>query len=49
MAALKSPFDGGVIDVPDDLTDRYTAAGWVEDKPRRHTRVKRNESDDDEK
>lgn len=32
MAELRSPFDGGVIDVPDSLVDRYTAAGWVSGK-----------------
>lgn len=32
MAELRSPFDGGVIDVPDALVDRYTAAGWVSGK-----------------
>lgn len=45
MATLKSPFDGGTVDVPDDLVDRYTAAGWVEDAPKRQTRGKRTEDD----
>lgn len=30
MTTLKSPYDGGVIDVPDELADRYTAAGWLD-------------------
>lgn len=36
MATLKSPYDGGVIDVPDELADRYTAAGWLDgsEKPK---------------
>lgn len=29
MVALRSPYNGGEIDVPDELADRYTAAGWV--------------------
>ncbi|SFK31609.1 hypothetical protein [Cellulomonas sp. KH9] len=45
MATLKSPFDGGVVDVPDELADRYTAAGWLEDAPKRQTRAKRTEDD----
>ncbi|GIG27181.1 hypothetical protein [Cellulomonas denverensis] len=32
MAELSSPYDGAVITVPDDLVDRYTAAGWVSGK-----------------
>lgn len=32
MAELRSPFDGGVVDVPDGLVERYTAAGWVSGK-----------------
>jgi len=46
MATLKSPFDGGTVEVPDDLADRYTAAGWVEDAPKRQTRSKRTEDED---
>lgn len=45
MATLKSPYDGGVIDVPDELADRYTAAGWLEDTPKRQTRTKRTEDE----
>lgn len=32
MAELRSPYDGAVIDVSDDLVGRYTAAGWVTGK-----------------
>lgn len=32
MTELRSPFDGGVVSVPDGLVERYTAAGWVSDK-----------------
>ncbi len=47
MAELSSPYDGAVIDVSDDLVDRYTAAGWVKgesDKPTRRRRA--TESDE---
>jgi len=46
VATLKSPFDGGVVDVPDELVGRYTVAGWLEDAPKRQTRTKRTEQDD---
>jgi len=32
MAELRSPFDGGVIDVPDDQVKRFTDAGWIAGK-----------------
>lgn len=46
MATLRSPFDGGQIDVPDELVDRYTAAGWLAEAPKRQTRQKRTEQDE---
>lgn len=38
MATLKSPYGKGVITVSDDQADRYKAAGWVEEAPKRSTR-----------
>lgn len=35
MARLTSPSSTAVIDVPDELAERYTAAGWVAEKPKR--------------
>ena len=34
MAKLTSPSSTAVIDVPDELVERYTAAGWVAEKPK---------------
>lgn len=34
MARLTSPSSTAVIDVPDELAERYTAAGWVAEKPK---------------
>jgi len=45
MTTLRSPFDGGEIDVPDELIDRYTAGGWVAEAAKRQTRTKRTEDE----
>jgi hypothetical protein len=29
MAAMNPPHSGAVVDVPDDLVDRYSQAGWT--------------------
>ena len=34
MTRLTSPSSTAVIDVPDELAERYTAAGWVAEKPK---------------
>ena len=39
MARLTSPSSTAVIDVPDELVERYTAAGWVAEKPKATTRA----------
>ena len=43
MARLTSPSSTAVIDVPDELVERYTAAGWVAEKPKATPRTKRDE------
>jgi len=45
MATLKSPYGKAVIEVPDELVERYTAAGWV-DPPKRGGRPKKTEQDE---
>lgn len=35
MAKLTVPNSTAVVDVPDELVDRYTAVGWVEQKPKK--------------
>jgi hypothetical protein len=34
VAKLTAPNSTAVIDVPDELVERYTAAGWVAEKPK---------------
>jgi len=34
VARLTSPSSTAVVDVPDELVDRYTAAGWKAEKPK---------------
>lgn len=46
MVALRSPYDGGEIDVPDELADRYTAAGWVKPKAAGKATSKKSTADD---
>ena len=43
MARLTSPSSTAVIDVPDELVERYTVAGWVAEKPKATPRTKREE------
>jgi hypothetical protein len=43
VARLTSPSSTAVIDVPDELVERYTAAGWVAEKPKATPRTKRDE------
>lgn len=43
MARLTSSSSTAVIDVPDELVERYTAAGWVAEKPKATPRTKRDE------
>lgn len=35
MALLTTPSSTAVVNVPDELVERYKAAGWVEQKPKR--------------
>ena len=35
MAKLTAPNSTAVIDVPDELVERYTVAGWTAEKPKR--------------
>jgi hypothetical protein len=47
MAELKGPFGDAVIDVPDELVDRYKAAGYTEAKSTsRSTKRTSSKSDD---
>lgn len=46
MAELRSPFDGGAIDVPDDLVDRYVDAGWVKAEAERPVRRRKADADE---
>jgi len=39
MAKLTVPNSTAVIDVPDELVERYTAAGWTADKPKATTKA----------
>jgi hypothetical protein len=34
VAKLTSPSSTAVIDVPDELVERYTVAGWAAEKPK---------------
>jgi hypothetical protein len=45
VARLVSPSSTAVIDVPDELVERYTAAGWAAEKPKAasKTAAKRDE------
>jgi hypothetical protein len=50
MADLKQPYGEGVVTVPDELVDRYKAAGYVEVKATRSTTKRaasKSKSDDD--
>ena len=38
MAKLTAPNSTAVIDVPDELVERYTVAGWTAEKPKRSAR-----------
>ena len=37
MAALNPPLSTAVVDVADDLVERYEAAGWTKVQPKRST------------
>jgi hypothetical protein len=39
VARLTSPSSTAVIDVPDELVERYTAAGWTAEKPKAASRA----------
>jgi hypothetical protein len=43
VARLTAPNSTAVIDVPDELVERYTAAGWVAEKPKATRAAKRDE------
>ena len=44
MARLVSPNSTAVIDVPDELVERYTAAGYTAEKPKaQRSTAKRDE------
>lgn len=45
MARLTSPSSTAVIDVPNELVERYTSAGWSAEKPKAAPKAtaKRNE------
>ena len=45
MANLTAPNSTAVINVPDELVERYTVAGWVAEKPKAapKTAAKRDE------
>lgn len=47
MAELRSPFDGGVIDVPEALVDRYVEGGWVKGETQRPVRRRKASEPDD--
>lgn len=49
MAELSSPFGGAVIDVPDELVDRYVAGGWTKSESERPARRRKATEPDESK